>query len=202
MSISYPLAFPDYDQVEMVRWQSVNAVGISQSPYTFQQQVYDYQAGTWTVDIDLKWLTRAQAMPIISFIDKLRGQYGTFTFYDVLTATPQGVATGTPLVKNANQTGFSLTTDGWSTSVTNILKAGDWIQIGTSLYRNLTDVNSSSGGEATLDVWPHLKSHADNAPIITANAKGIFRLNKSTQVSQLGDKLKLYQITISADEAV
>lgn len=201
MAISYPLAFVGSDYIESVRFQSVNAVGISQSPYTFQTQVYDFEAGAWTVDIDLRWLNRVEAAPVISFLDKLRGQYGTFTFGDVLTATPQGAASGTPLVKGGSQTGFSLDTDGWSIS-TLVLKAGDWIQIGTSLYRNLTDATSSSGGEVTLDLWPHLKSHADNAPITTANCKGLFRLNRSTQVSQLIDRQKLYQITISADEAL
>lgn len=202
MAISYPLAFPGYDYVESVRFQLASAVGISQSPYTFQSQVYDYQACTWAVDIDLRWLNREEAAPIIAWLDSLRGQYGTFTFGDILTATPQGVATGTPKVNGASQTGFSLVTDGWSNSVTNILKAGDWIQINTALYRIVKDVNSNGSGQATLDIVPHLKSHADNADIITSNCKGIFRLNRSTQISQLIDKQKTFQIVISADEAL
>ncbi len=201
MAISYPLAFPAYDYIESVRFDTANAVGISRSPYTGQQQVYDYQSGFWSVDIDLRWMNRVEAAPVIAFIDSLRGQYGTFTFGDYLTATPQGAATGTPLVNGANQTGFSLITDGWSNS-TAILKKGDWIQINTALYRILNDVSSDGSGNATLDVWPHLKSHANNTAITTASCKGIFRLSRSTQVSQFIDRQKTYQISFSADEAL
>ena len=202
MAIVYPLAFPGGDYIEAVRFQSVDAVGLSVSPYTYQQQVYDYQVGTWTVDIDLRFLDRVEAMPIISWLNKLRGQFGTFTMGDVITALPQGVATGTPLVKGASQTGFSLITDGWTNSTTNILKAGDFFQINNYLYRNLTDVNSNGSGNATLDIWPHLKSHADNSSIVTGSPKGLWRLNKGTQVSQLIDKQKTFVITVSADEAL
>ncbi|GEM_PF-1588794 len=202
MAISYPLTFPAYSYVEQVRWQSVDAVGISQSPYTFSQQVYDYQSAFWVVDIDLRFLSRAEAMPVVSFINKLRGQRGTFSFYDVINAAPLGSPSGSPKVNGASQTGFSLVTDGWPNSTNNLLKEGDRIQIENSLYRVLSNVNSNGSGQATIDVWPHLKSHPDNSDIITTNPKGLFRLDAGTQIVDLIDRNKLYQITLSAIEAI
>ncbi len=203
MAITYPLDFPGYQYVEAVSFSHSSAVGISQSPYTGQQQVYDYQSGFWTVDISLRWMNREEAAPVIAFVEKLRGQFGTFTFGDnYISNLPLGVATGTPLVKGANQKGFSLNTDGWTSSVTNILKAGDWFQIGNSLYRNLNDVNSDGSGNATLDIFPQLKPHADNAAIIVTSPKGIFRLNASSQRSMGIDRQKQVLISISAQEAL
>lgn len=201
MAISYPLSLPSTD-IAQVRLVANSMVGISQSPFTAVQQVYKYTGQYWEADISLPPMKRAVAEYWISFLLKLNGSYGTFLLGDPNGATPRGVATGTPLVKGANQGGSDLLTDGWTTSTTGILKAGDYIQIGTYLHKVLDDVNSDSSGNATLTLFPDLReSPADNAAITVSSAKGLFRLS-SGQTSWDINEASIYGITFAAREAL
>lgn len=201
MAISYPLSLPSTD-IAQVRLVANSMVGISQSPFTAVQQVYKYTGQYWEADISLPPMKRAVAEYWISFLLKLNGSYGTFLLGDPNGATPRGVATGTPLVKGANQTGSDLITDGWTISTTGILKAGDYIQIGNYLHKVLDDVNSDSSGNATLTLFPDLRtSPADNATITVNSAKGLFRLS-SGQTSWDINEASIYGITFAAREAL
>lgn len=201
MAISYPLSLPSTD-IAQVRLVANSMVGISQSPFTAVQQVYKYTGQYWEADISLPPMKRAVAEYWISFLLKLNGSYGTFLLGDPNGATPRGVATGTPLVNGANQTGSDLITDGWTTSTTGILKAGDYIQIGNYLHKVLDDVNSDSSGNATLTLFPDLRtSPADNATITVNSAKGLFRLS-SGQTSWDINEASIYGITFAAREAL
>ena len=187
-----------------IRARSV--VGFSASPFTGQQQVYKHQGQWWEAEVTLPPMKRADAEQIAAFLLKLNGQYGTFTLGDKANTVPRGVGTGTPLVYGADQTGASLVTDGWTTSTTGILKAGDWIQLGsgsaTRLHKVLSDVNSDASGIATLDIWPNLRSSpADNASITVNSPKGIWRL-ASNEVNYSIDEASIYGITFACVEAL
>lgn len=206
MPISYPLSLPTTAGIMRVRLVANDVVGVSQSPFTAVQQVYRYSGQFWEADITLPPMKRADAEYWISFLLKLNGPYGTFLMGDPNGATARGVATGTPLVNGAGQTGNELVTDGWTTSTTGILKAGDYIQLGTGatsrLYKVLDDVNSDGSGNATLTLWPDLRSApADNAAITVSNTKTTFRLN-SAQTSWDINEATIYGLTFGAREAL
>lgn len=201
MAISYPVTPPTSPKPSSVRWTEINVVGTALSQYTLQKQVYDWGGDAWQIDVELDPLTRAEASPWIAFLSSLRGQNGTFTFGSTLFATPQGTVTGTPLLNGGSQEGLlTITTDGWSNS-TLVLKAGDMFGIGSNLYRALTDTTSDGSGNATIEIWPRLRSHADNAPIIVSNPVGTFRLIENAIVTQDEARTGLYNITFSAIEA-
>jgi hypothetical protein len=206
MAISYPLALPTVTGLAKIRLIANNVVGVSQSPFTAKQQVYKYTGQFWEADISLPPMKRADAEYWISFLLKLNGSYGTFLLGDPNGATARGAATGTPLVKGADQTGSELITDGWTTSTTGILKAGDYVQIGSSsssrLHKVLDDVNSDSSGNATLTLWPDLReAPSDNAAIVVSSPKGLFRLNDNAQNWDVNEA-SIYGITFGAREAL
>jgi hypothetical protein len=206
MPISYPLSLPTTAGIMRVRLVANDVVGVSQSPFTAVQQVYRYTGQFWEADITLPPMKRADAEYWISFLLKLNGPFGTFLMGDPNGATPRGAATGTPLVNGAGQTGNELITDGWTNSITGILKAGDYIQLGSGatsrLYKVLDDVNSDGSGNATLTLWPDLRSApADNAAITVSNTKTTFRLN-SAQTSWDINEATIYGLTFGAREAL
>ena len=203
MAISYPLSLPTNVSPSRITFTAASAVAISRSALSFVSQVQQYDGQLWQAEVTLPPMNRATAEEWIVFLLKLNGQYGTFLLGDIAAKTPRGIATGTPLVKGASQTGQELITDGWTNSTTGILKAGDYIQIGQRLYKNLSDVNSNGSGEATLDIWPRLReSPADNASIIVSSTVGLFRLlANSSKVYDVGAD-KNYSIAFSAVEAV
>jgi hypothetical protein len=205
MTISYPLNFP----AQCVRGITIRArtvVGMSTSPFTGQQQVYKHQGQWWEAEMTFPPMKRADAEQVAAFLLKLNGRFGTFLMGDPANTQPRGAASGTPLVNGAAQTGNQLITDGWTPSITGILRAGDWVQLGTGatsrLYKVLDDVNSDSGGNATLTLFPNLRSSpADNATLTVNNPKGVWRLaaNDVGYDIQTG---QFYGITLACVEAL
>ena len=205
MAISYPLSLPTQSAIAKIRLTATDIVGISQSPFTAAQQVYKYPGQFWEADVTLPPMKRADAEYWVAFLLKLNGPYGTFLLGDPLGATARGIATGTPVVNGGSQTGNELVTDGWTTSQTGILKAGDYIQLGSGataqLYKILDDANSDGSGNATFTIWPSLRSSpADNATITVSSPKGVFRL--TTLPSWDIDEASIYGLTFGAREAL
>jgi hypothetical protein len=181
MPITYPLSLPNTVDYRDARMTARTVVGVTRSPFTGAQQVQKHQGQWWEFEGSLITMGRDKAEPWLAFILSLNGREGTFLLGDPHGVAPQGSAGGSPVVKGANQTGGTLVTDGWTASQTGILKAGDYIQLGSSssarLHKLLSDADSNSSGEATLEIYPEIKTaHTDNSSVITANACGVFKL--------------------------
>jgi hypothetical protein len=208
MAESYPLSTPNND-IARVRLIARNAVAVAASPFTFAQQVYRHQGQGWEADITLPAMKRADAEEWISFLLRLRGQYGTFLLGDPNGATPRGSASsvpGTPVVNGASQTGDELNIDGLPVSVSGYLLAGDYIQLGSgataTLHKVLENVDSNASGEATLNLFPKVRTApADNAAVTVTDAKGNFRLNANETAWDI-DTATIYGVTFGAVEAV
>jgi hypothetical protein len=206
MAITYPLALPAAPIFNAVRFTARPVVSISESPFTLQSQVQEYAGQRLEVEATLPPMTRAQAEYWNAFMLKLNGLRGTFLLGDPGGKKPRGIATGTPVVNGASQTGNELLTTGWTISTTGILLAGDYIQIGTGsyarLHKVLDDVNSNGSGQATLLLWPSLRSSPSNgAAIITSNTVGVFRLASNEMTWNIGEAMN-YGVTLAAREVV
>lgn len=203
MTISTPMTLPSDPGPRAAAWRLRSAVEVSTSPYDFQLQTHINAGARWEVEITLPKLTEAEARDWIAFLAACNGQQRSFYLGPSLFSTPSGNAGGTPLVRGASQTGSSLITDGWTGSTANILKAGDFFQVENRLYMNLQNVSTNSGGEATLDISPPLRSSpADNAPITTSSPKGIFVLESSNVPIMTLDAQKMVSIAFKAVESL
>ncbi len=83
--------------------------------------------------------------------------------------TPNGVGGGTPLVDGASQTGGSIITDGWSVSITNVVRAGDVLKFAGDniVYEVRDDASSNGSGQATINITPNLRVSPANDAVIT-----------------------------------
>lgn len=203
MTISYPLTPPTTPGMRLFSMRADAAVGVSRSPFTHRSQTQKFSGQSWEFDVALPQMERADAEPWICFLLALNGSYGNFYLGDPGGKTPRGVAGGTPVVSGSGQTGQVLNTSGWTPSVTGILKKGDYLQIGTRLYKVLFDANSDGSGLATLDIWPALReSPAGGTTIVTTNSKGVFRLAKNNNPLWSSAEEKLYTVAFTAVEDV
>jgi hypothetical protein len=206
MTITYPLNVPARAAISSTAFRMVDVIGVNQSPYTLSVETQEHAGKRWEVDVSLIPMIQPQANDWIAFLASLRGQYGTFLLGDVINRNPAGAATGTPLVKGANQKGASILIDGCTPNVANWLKAGDWVQFGTGmnsrLHRCLTNVDSNSSGEVTLDLWPGPRTFlADNQDVIVRNTVGVWRLAGNDRgYSQSSGQI--YTMNFSAIEAL
>jgi hypothetical protein len=205
MAITYPLSIPSIEAT-VFNIRAVSVVGSSASPFTGQTFEYKHSGQWWEAEMKFPPMPRADADALYSFLLKLNGKWGTFLMGDPAGTTPRGVATGTPLVDGASQTGDELVTDGWTPSTTGIMKAGDWIQLGSSsssrLHKILEDVNSDGSGSSTLTIWPSLReSPSDDAAIAVNSAQGRWRL-VANEAECFVDHTTLYGITLACREAL
>lgn len=204
--MSFPLTMPVTKGFQGIELTMFDVSAISESPLTLSQQVQVFPGQRWSANVTLPPMKRPDAEPWLAFLAALQGRVGTFLLGDPLGKNPQGIATGAPLVNGANQSGNTLITDGWTHSITGIMKAGDYIQLingsNNRLHKLLADSDSDSSGNATLTIWPsHRESPADNLAIIVTNTVGQFRLAASqrTWSSTPGG---IYSITFPCGEAL
>lgn len=206
MTISYPLSLPSTPYPARVTLRGRSVVGVSESPFSFSQQVYAHQGQRWEADIDMPPMTEAVADAWVAFLLSLNGREGTFLMGDPAKLTHRGAGGGTPLVNGASQTGQTLAVDGCPLSTTDWLVAGDMIQLGSgstaSLHKVLVDANTNGSGEVTLDIWPRLRSSpANNAAVTITACLGRWRLASNESAWSVG-MAKRYGISFVAVEAL
>jgi hypothetical protein len=194
VALVYPLSLPSALKFQARNWRKSDVQSDVASPYTGQSQVVVF-GGQWVeCTMTLIALKRDEAQDWSAWLTSLKGYSGTFLLGDPHRATPLGSAAsapGTPLVRGASQSGASLDIDGLPANATGYLKRGDLVQIGTGastqLYELMTDASSNGSGQATLEIWPDLRSApADNAAVIVTGAKGLFHRSSPATEWQVG----------------
>lgn len=203
MSVSYPILLPSTPAPRAITIRPKSTVGIAASPFSLVAQSYAWSGQLWLATVQLPPMLRANAEAWVAALVSLNGREGSFLLGDSANKTPRGTATGTPLVNGGGQTGYDLATDGWTSGVTGIVKAGDWVQLGTGssarLHKVVVDANSNGSGQATLTLWPRLRSSpADNAAVIISSPMGRFML--ASDVDWSIDEMKLYGLSFDAVE--
>ncbi len=205
MAISFPITLPT-NCVRSVRIQPLKASLVNMSPDTFVAQVHEQPGEAWMMSWELRAQRRDDAAVWFAGLVSLRGSVGTFYLGDTAYKTPRGVGTGTPKIAGASQTGYDIDTDGWTPSQTGVLRAGDWVQIGTSSSRQLcmvmADANSDGAGAATLTLWPGVRTaFADNTDLVVSSPKGVWRLTTEIDWS-IGPDLITRGISLTAVEDI
>lgn len=131
-------------------------------------------AQRWAAKVNFETLTETEIAKVVGFLAKQSGSFGKFQFTLTGYPSPQGVATGTPVVNGASQTGKSVDTSGWTASTTGILLASSAMVFAghTKVYMLTDDADSDGSGDATLNIEPELlASPADSAAITINNVQ-------------------------------
>lgn len=203
MTISYPLNMPSSPGPRRVNIFAVSTIAVSRSPYTLKEHVHAFQGQAWGAEVILPTMTREQADEWTSWLLSLNGPQGTFRLGDPLAEEPRGLGPSGALVKGGGQSGQSLLIDGLPLSTSGILLKGDYIEVEQRLYKVLSDVASDGSGEATLDIWPRLRtSPIDNTNVLMRECKGLFRLTQTTNPVYGADENKYYEFSFSCIEAI
>lgn len=166
-----------------ISWRSISNTQAMPSSLSNATQTLELPGIQWADDPAFSNLPEEYWRLWEAFKSQLRGRSGRFYWGPAHAQYPRGVATGTPLVNGASQTGQSLVTDGWTHSVTGILKVGDYFHYDTPTgWRCLhhivsADVNSDGSGNATLTIEPPIReSPADDAAIVTTKPTCVMML--------------------------
>ena len=190
MAIVYPLNHPSSPGFISFEWKKFANVGIAPSVFTFQHEIQVHQGQAFGASIVLPPMNKADALEWESFIVRLNGMEGTFLIGHPEGLTARGAAGGSPVVNGAAQVGGSFLTAGWDSNITNILRHGDYLQLGSGstsrLHRISNDANSDGTGRAVFDIWPDLREPPDDgAAIVVISPKGLFRMASNQMIDNI-----------------
>lgn len=206
MPIAYPVNLPSAFKVKEIGFDAMSSSGVSSSPFSGEEQIYVHQGEWFEFEVSCPPAKRDIAEEVVAFLLSLNGREGSFLCPPPgYTAGARGSLAGVPLVNAASQTGKTLATDGWTAGAANVLKAGDWFQLGAAgtsrLYKLVQAASANGAGQANLEIWPRLKeSPADNAALTVVSPKGCFRLSDARTHWDIGEAL-VYGISFRVREA-
>jgi len=177
-------AFPNVG-IQSMTMRLRSATAISQSPFTYDQQVYQHQGVRWEAEVQLPPLKRSQAKQVEAFFAALRGQANTFTL-------------GNPL-HNTTATGSITSGTAGATTVTGTLTGavdGDYFEVGGALYI-ITDIDAAS-----FDIMPPLRTAIGSSTTIDFTLpQGTWRL-ATNEIGWSIDQASLYGFTFACVEAI
>ena len=210
MAIVYPLTTPTTIGIEQIELRANNVVAVSESPFTFVQQTVVHQGQRWEASISIPPVRKDLAEEWVAFLLSLKGRRGTFYLGDPNMATPRGTVLAATSVTLGSATAVGDDTvdltKGTGPAKTNFLRAGDYIQIGTgsdrTLHKVLTDTNLDSNGDATVDIWPHMRSVVSSGTsVVHQSPTGVFRLASNVSSWSINNA-SAYGISFDAVEVV
>lgn len=160
-----------------ITWRMDTNHALAASPFSGHVQAQRGQLERWAFTMEIRRLTREEMQAAQGFFLALEASLNTFRMHDPAACQPLGVATGSPVLAATAASGArTLSISGFTPSVSNILRAGDWIQIGDQLAKVVADVSSSATGTASVTIWPKVMVEvASGQPVVVREAKGIFR---------------------------
>ena len=194
MAISYPLSLPTNVGMASIELRARNTVAVSMSPFTYKQQTHSYDGQMWEADITLPPMNRDDAESWVSFLMSLKGRAGTFLLYDPSAKSARGTATSATVTGSAGD-------DSLTVVMTGTLKAGDYIQIGSTSDATLHKVLVDQDGDGTLEVWPKLRKDRTDELANLTSASGVFRL-ASNETAWSVDNASFFGISFGATEVV
>lgn len=171
------LTFPTLSGPTTWTWKKMNNTQTFASPLTQSVQTGVLPGARWACTATFENLQAADAASLRTFLARLQGTAGRFYMGNQPHRTIRGTGAGTPLVKGAAQTGYSLITDGWTVGTT--VLAGDFIGFngGAELRMVVTDATANGSGEITLAFdEPIRTSPNDNSAIVINDPTCIMRL--------------------------
>ena len=198
-AIPFPAQLPNTQE-----WGLRSNTQTSASPLTGSTQTIELPGAAWTVQLSFKTLTPSQMRIMAAFMVRMRGQAGRFTLHNHAYDAPLGVASGSPKVSGAGQTGTSLVTAGWTPNTPGILLAGDYIGVGGKLKMVVEDASSDAGGNAALLIEPPIypgQAPADLTVIVVDKPTCTMMLDANT-VKWSTQPPRLSSFTIGAVEDV
>ena len=203
MAITYPLSTPTTVGIESIELRAVNATSVSQSPFTYKQQILSYKGQRWEASVSIPTVRRDLAAEWKAMLIALKGLEGTFLLGDPDYVTPRGTLRSTissPTATITGSTGDSSVTIAMTNNAETLL-AGDYIQLGSGADAKLHTVLIDKTGDGTLEIWPSLRTDYTTSSVETGSPKGVFKLSGNSS-SWSVDNASFYSISFEAIEAI
>ena len=183
--VSLPSVMPGFRSVQ---FSFTDVVGSVSYPFSGQTQTQEWPgADMWSGMMEFPPLQQQELDGVKAFLMQCRGIKNGFMLGDPLKTAPAGSfnvsSSYLPKVSTVAGAGAQvLQTNGWPVSQNGLLLPGDYFQLGYRLHVNLDYLNTDSGGNGTLNIWPAVRESAAVGLALTlANPQGLFRRAQNKQ---------------------
>ena len=185
-----PLSFPSVG-IQSINMRLKRTVAVSESPFTYSQQVYDHKGASWQCEVSLPPLSYAEARSVEAFIVGLKGREGTFTFgHPLPTSSATCTTSGTTAIRAEELT---------ATVASGAVTAGTYFQLGNYLYLVTENKSASSN---TLKFQPPLREAVANGTALDFTLpKSLWRM-ASNDVGWSTDTASIYGFSFAFTEAL
>ena len=185
-----PLAFPSVG-IQNISMRLRRAVSVSESPFTYDQQVFQHQGARWEAEISLPPLSYSEARSVEAFIVGLKGRSGTFTFgHPLHTSTATATTPATLAVRSE-----SFVTNAGSSAI----EAGTYFELDGYLYLVTED---KAAGANTLSFQPPTRTDITSATALDFTLpKSTWRM-ASNDIGWSTDTASTYGFTFACVEAI
>jgi hypothetical protein len=195
MAISYPRPQPTSIGFEQITIRAYNAVGKTESPFTYKQQIFQHTGTKWEADVVIPSVRRDVSDAWVSTLVSLRGMSGTILLGDPDHASIRGTATTMSITGSLGDD--TVTADLNSSGAT--ILAGDHFQLGSGSDSRLHMVLEDRTGDGSLEIWPPLRDNYTTASATLTNPKCVFRLSSNLTEWSINNA-SAYGISFSAVE--
>ena len=165
----------------------VSATAVSQSVFTFDQQVFAHPGVRWEAEVTLPAMGHSQARVYTAFFASLRGMKETFTMANPLHNVS---ATGTIASAVVGATNITLS------NVSGSYTLGDHFEVNNRLYM-ITSVPSNNN----FDIMPPLRDTLSSAAVDFSLPAGTWRLASNDIGWSIGQRDK-YSFSFACVEAI
>lgn len=190
------IAIPTSIGYESISLRAIQSSAMSQSPFTFKQQVIRFTGDRWEASVVIPPVRREVAEPWVAFLLRCKGPANTFNLGDPTAANSNlgNIATMTI----TGSLGADSVTVGANSGT---IKAGDYFQVGTGADAKLYKALNDAANGQVLDIFPRLRAAASNTSVDTTAAVGTFRLDSAVQEWEITSPT-IYGIEFTCVEAV
>lgn len=179
MSVAFPVFMPiggdGRTLIESYNLSLVNKVGVSESPFSFAQQIQDYGADRWEGTITTRPLYGEDARNMRGFLNSIQGRRGTFQF-----AIPQSLSNHYELNGTFSTQNHIHIRPKTGITPDHSLTRGTYFSLGSAGSRRLFMMSEDYSGNITDEhnISPRANyiSYSTGEDLITTNPIGTFRL--------------------------
>lgn len=177
--------FPTTVGIQSMTMRLRSATAMTESVFTYDQQVFSHPGVRWEAEVTLPPMTRAQAKEYEGFFASLRGMKETFTMGNPLhTTNVTGTITG-----STNDTQIT-------ESFTGTHAVGDYFKVGPHLHIITEIVNST-----TIKIMPPLRNSFTDATVDFTYPTGSWRL-ASNEIGWNINQASIYGFSFSCIESI
>ena len=169
-----------------------------------KKQVRQIGSQYFSFTVQMPPMKQENAQAYFAFLQKQKGGFETFTIQ--LPTQNRGADktnTSVKVVGAHSATDGTISLDGFAASTSGVLKAGDLIKFShNKVYMIQADVNSDSGGAATVLIEPNLVEALADNEVVTMNQPSFTVYLPSEEILYATDPTGFYSISFDVREVI